>query len=159
MEYLNVSEPPAERDAMRGSRKAHRRSDFVAGMDEPRTAGRDVCAVLVTYHADAEFSARLSQISRQVGAVIIVDNGSTDIERARLRGLTEDPAVELIFNAENLGVARGLNIGVQRAIARGYGWALTLDQIRPRAAGVSVRGLLLDTHMLCTTKCRALKAY
>jgi len=93
----------------------------------PRSRGRDVAAVLVTYHADADFSARLGRISRQAGIVIVVDNGSADPEN-RLRDLTADPSVELILNGENLGIARALNIGVQRAIALGYRWALLLDQ-------------------------------
>jgi len=88
----------------------------------------DVCAVLVTYHPDAAFAAQLGGVLRQVGAVIIVDNGSTEIERRMLRGIAADPAVELVFNAENLGVARGLNIGIQRALARASRWALLLDQ-------------------------------
>jgi rhamnosyltransferase len=93
----------------------------------PQT-GADVCAVLVTYHPDATFAAQLGGVLRQVGAVIIVDNGSTEIELRMLRGVAANPAVELVFNAENLGIARGLNIGIQRAIARGYRWALLLDQ-------------------------------
>jgi len=123
----NLNDQPVATGAIRGSRNAHRQAAFIAALDALRTAARDVCAVLVTYHPDAEFSARLREISRQVDAVIIVDNGSTDLEQQRLRGLAEDPAVELIFNIENLGVARGLNIGVQRAIALGYRWALLLD--------------------------------
>ncbi|HME41009.1 MAG TPA: glycosyltransferase family 2 protein [Steroidobacteraceae bacterium] len=93
----------------------------------PRCQGRDVAAVLVTFHADAGFSARLGRISRQAGIVIVVDNGPADAEN-RLREIAADPAVELILNGENLGVARALNIGVRRAIALGYRWALLLDQ-------------------------------
>jgi rhamnosyltransferase len=139
VEYLN--DQSAAKGAVRGSRSAHRHSDLIAGLDAPRPAGRDVCAVLVTYHPNAEFSARLGEISRQVDAVIIVDNGSTDAERRRLRDLAADPAVELIFNIENLGIARGLNIGVQRAIGLGYRWALLLDQ-DSRVDGTMVDSLL-----------------
>jgi rhamnosyltransferase len=42
--------------------------------------------------------------------------------------LPTDPSVELIVNAENLGVAQALNAGIQRAVARGHAWALLLDQ-------------------------------
>ena len=90
--------------------------------------GRDVSAVIVTHHPDAAFSARVARVSRQVGRVVIVDNGSNDAELKMLDELATDPSVELIVNAENLGVAQALNAGIQRAVTRGHAWALLLDQ-------------------------------
>ena len=87
-----------------------------------------VCAVLVTYHPDSGFAGRLHRVVPQVGATIVVDNGSSDEELRMLRELTACPSVTLICNSENLGIARALNIGVQRALAAGYSWALLLDQ-------------------------------
>ncbi len=40
------------------------------------TNGKEVCAIVVTYHPSSEFPARLSRVLRQVGALVIVDNGS-----------------------------------------------------------------------------------
>jgi len=60
--------------------------------------------------------------------VVIVDNGSTDAELRMLRDLVTDARVELIVNAENLGIARALNIGMQRAAALGYAQVLLMDQ-------------------------------
>jgi len=94
--------------------------------DQPPARGQ-VCAVLVTYHPDSGFPARLSRIVPQVGATVIVDNGSTDAGLKMLRELSAAPAPTLVFNFENLGIARALNIGVQRALAGGYSWALLLD--------------------------------
>ena len=96
-------------------------------MSEPLQK-KDVCAILVAYHPDAAFPRRLSGISQQVGAVVIVDNGSADAEVALLRECLLDPTVALVLNSENLGIASALNIGVQRAAALGYGWVLLLDQ-------------------------------
>jgi rhamnosyltransferase len=87
-----------------------------------------VCAVAVTYHPDAGFGGRLNRVVPQVGAVIIVDNGSTDEELRMLRELCAPPSLTLICNFKNLGVARALNIGAERALARGHAWALLLDQ-------------------------------
>jgi rhamnosyltransferase len=87
-----------------------------------------VCAVFVTYHPDAAFPVALNKVSRQVGSVIIVDNGSTEGELRMLSGLVTGATIELIVNAENLGVARALNIGVQRAAALGYAQVLLMDQ-------------------------------
>jgi rhamnosyltransferase len=88
----------------------------------------DVCAILVTYHPDTEFPVRLKAISRQTGAVIIVDNGSADTELAMLRDIAADPAVNLVLNSENVGIARALNIGIQQAATLGYPWVLLFDQ-------------------------------
>jgi rhamnosyltransferase len=82
---------------------------------------------VVTYHPDAEFPARLAGILRQVAALVIVDNGS-DAELAMLRQAASDPRVTLVLNRENLGVARALNIGMQRASTLGLSWALLFDQ-------------------------------
>jgi rhamnosyltransferase len=101
--------------------------------------GADVCAVVVTYHPDAGLPNRLSSVSAQAGAVIVVDNGSADAERSMLREAASDPKIELLLNPENLGLARAINIGIQRAAALGYSWVLLLDQ-----------DTLVDSHMLHT---------
>jgi len=90
--------------------------------------GNDVCAVVVTYHPDPELPVRLRGILRQVGAVVIVDNGSGDAELKMLRELSADPLVTLVLNSDNLGIARALNVGIQRAAALGFAWVLLLDQ-------------------------------
>jgi rhamnosyltransferase len=90
--------------------------------------GTDVCAIVVTYHPDAAFPIRLNSVSPQVGTIVIVDNGSDDAERNMLREAASDPKIDLVFNPENLGLARALNIGIQRAATLGYSWVLLLDQ-------------------------------
>jgi rhamnosyltransferase len=84
--------------------------------------------VVVTYHPDGGFADRIRRVARQVGTVVIVDNGSSEAETGRLRELAADPGIMLQLNAHNLGVATALNIGVQRAIDLGFGWVLLLDQ-------------------------------
>jgi rhamnosyltransferase len=88
----------------------------------------DVCGVLVTYHPDAEFPRRLAAMRRQLGAVVIVDNGSGEAARTMLRELGKDPSIEVVCEPEKRGVATALNIGLARAAARGFSWALLLDQ-------------------------------
>jgi len=90
--------------------------------------GMDVCAVVVTYHPDPQLPARLAGVLRQVGAVVIVDNGSGDAELKMLRELSADPKITLTLNSANLGIARALNIGMKRAAALNYAWVLLLDQ-------------------------------
>jgi rhamnosyltransferase len=97
-------------------------------MNSPDLPTKDVCAVVVTYHPDPEFPARLSGILRQVGALVIVDNGSGEAEVKMLRELAVNPLIDLVLNSVNLGIARALNIGIQRAVTRGFTWVLLLDQ-------------------------------
>jgi rhamnosyltransferase len=96
-------------------------------MSQPPAFPSAVCAIVVTYHPDAEFAVRLAAISRQVAAVVIVDNGSV-AELSMLRELASDPAVTLLPNRENLGIARALNIGIQYALAHGFRMAVLFDQ-------------------------------
>jgi len=97
-------------------------------MPEHLTHSKHVCAVVVTFHPGAELPTRLRSISQQVGAVVMVDNGSADAELAILRDTALSAAVLLVENSENLGLASALNIGIQRAAALGYSWVLLLDQ-------------------------------
>jgi rhamnosyltransferase len=97
-------------------------------MPEQLSARADVCAVVVTYHPDSDFPARLNGIVPQVGGTVVVDNGSCEESSSMLRKLSGGPGLTLINNLENLGVARALNIGVRHAVTHGYSWALLLDQ-------------------------------
>ncbi|MHB8475350.1 MAG: glycosyltransferase family 2 protein [Steroidobacteraceae bacterium] len=95
---------------------------------KPSLRAGDVCAIVVTYGPDSGFPALLNEISPQVGMVVIVDNGSGDAERNMLLEAAAEPKVNLVFNDENLGLARALNIGIQHAAALQYSWVLLLDQ-------------------------------
>jgi rhamnosyltransferase len=87
-----------------------------------------VCAVLITYHPGEEFLRVLERISDQVGALVIVDNGSDDAELGMLQSAAAGTSIQLICNGENLGIASALNIGIHRAASLGYAWVLLLDQ-------------------------------
>jgi rhamnosyltransferase len=97
-------------------------------MPEDLTSGRDICAIIVTYHPDAELPSRTERILREVGALVIVDNGSGDDVVTMLRDLAANTSITLLLNAENLGVAQALNMGIRRAVSLGFKWALLLDQ-------------------------------
>jgi rhamnosyltransferase len=97
-------------------------------MADELTNGQDVCAITVAYHPDEDFPARIERILREVGALVIVNNGADDAELRMLRDLATNSLITLISNAENVGIARALNIGVWRAMTLGFKWALLLDQ-------------------------------
>jgi rhamnosyltransferase len=58
----------------------------------------------------------------------LIDNGSGETSAACLAEASILSNVTAIFNSRNVGVAAALNQGVREARARGYEWALTLDQ-------------------------------
>lgn len=97
-------------------------------MSDQPSARENVCAVVVTYDPDSGFPARLRRVIAQAGALIVVDNGSSGAAAAMLRALPGGPKLDVVFNGENLGIASALNIGARRAKARGFAWALLLDQ-------------------------------
>ncbi len=66
--------------------------------DSGLTSGKQVCAVLVTYHPDAELPSRVARVLREVGALVIVDNGSGEAALAMLRALAGDPRIEVVPN-------------------------------------------------------------
>jgi rhamnosyltransferase len=91
-------------------------------------SGADICALVVTYHPDADLPARVTRVLAQAGAVVIVDNGSGESALAMLRAIAEHPRVTLIQNGANLGVAVALNVGIARVRAAGFRFVLLLDQ-------------------------------
>ena len=62
------------------------------GGPDSATAAKRVCAIVVTYHPDAGFARRALVAScAQVGALVIVDNGSGEAAIKMLRGLAANP--------------------------------------------------------------------
>ncbi len=87
-----------------------------------------VAAVVVTFHPEPDFAARLASLLPQVGAIVVVDNGSCPADLPADDDPTLQDRVEIIANSENRGIGAALNQGLRRAKERGFSWALTLDQ-------------------------------
>jgi rhamnosyltransferase len=82
-----------------------------------------VCAVVTTFDPDELFNDRLNNTFEQVGLVIVVnDSGS-------LLGfnISKSDKITLINNERNIGIASSLNVGIEKAIALGYKYIITLD--------------------------------
>ncbi len=88
----------------------------------------DVCAIVVTFHPDADVMENLSAVRPQVATLVVVDNGSSAPERSTLRSASLSLGFELIENGENLGIATALNLGIRRAQVLGFPWVLLFDQ-------------------------------
>ncbi len=101
----------------------------------------DIAAVVVTYHPDERALANIALLRKQVERIIVVDNTADATSCGLLAPLRNDPAIEVIFNERNQGVATALNQGAQRARALGCPWVGTFDQDSQVPAGY-IAGLL-----------------
>jgi rhamnosyltransferase len=95
-----------------------------------------ICAVVVTYFPDAHVVDRARVIADQVGAVVVVDNGSGPDCEKTLRSLSHIPGLTLLRNDANTGLATALNQGVGWAKDKGFAWALLFDQDSTPLAGM-----------------------
>jgi len=88
----------------------------------------NVCAVVVTFHPDADVLDNLSKLRGQVQALVVVDNGSSEASICLLRAASLQLSIELIENGENLGIAAALNTGIGWAARNGFEWVILFDQ-------------------------------
>lgn len=88
---------------------------------------KSLVTVIVTYNPNWELINNVAALMNQSTQIIVVDNSSTqglDV----LAELQKNSQVQIIRNEFNLGIATALNQGVQKALAAGADWVLTLDQ-------------------------------
>ena len=98
----------------------------------PGTGQRQaVFAVVVTHRPQmTALEALLRALRPQVGGLVVVDNASPDPGDA-LPALARAHAAALIANPRNLGVAAGLNQGIERARAEGIGAGRVVPEGKP----------------------------
>jgi rhamnosyltransferase len=87
-----------------------------------------VAAIVVTYFPDHAFPERLERLLAQVARVVIVDNGSNESTLGWATTYGTRPALTILRNAANFGIATALNQGMQALVGEGYEWVLTSDQ-------------------------------
>lgn len=107
--------------------------------DQPAPPAADVLAVVVTHHPPPELAGHLRAIRRQVGALVVVDNGSP--AAADIAALAAEVGAVFVGNAGNEGIARALNQGAERACEGGFRWLATFDQDSAPPEGM-IAGLL-----------------
>lgn len=82
-------------------------------------------AVIITYNPDIQvLIENIGQIQPQVDQVVIIDNGSKNIDFIR----NSVQNVDIINLETNVGIAKALNIGIEFVQQLGYSWVFTLDQ-------------------------------
>ena len=90
-------------------------------MDKPRQTDLDkVGIVTVTYNSEKVIDAFMASLMVQTHnyfQLFLVDNASEDQTLMELDRWRDDPRVNVIVNATNLGVAEGNNQGILEALA------------------------------------------
>lgn len=85
-------------------------------------------AGITTYNPNLErLKQNVAAISNQVDKVLIVDNGSDNIDEIEKLSLTYNNIVT-IKNKKNMGIAFAMNRIGEYAFQQGYEWFMTLDQ-------------------------------
>ncbi|WP_342462767.1 glycosyltransferase family 2 protein [Geobacillus sp. FSL K6-0789] len=87
----------------------------------------EVCAVIVTYNCDETIIKGYKSIKNQVKHTVIVDNGSNKESLKRLTSLKNDK-LTIIYNQDNLGIGKALNLAMDFAVKNNFRWLLTMDQ-------------------------------
>jgi GT2 family glycosyltransferase len=89
-----------------------------------------VTCIIVNYRNSEDTRDVLQSLASIKGQewldIIVIDNGSTDITAAKLR---RDPPLpfKLILNAENIGFAAAVNLGIAQSAPSDYFWLLNND--------------------------------
>lgn len=87
-----------------------------------------ITAVVPTFRPDADDVLALVDGLTAAGVPVVVsDDASPVATEQALRALAER-GVPVVRHAKNAGIARSLNVGLQRARAAGSAWLLTVDQ-------------------------------
>lgn len=85
-----------------------------------------IAAVIILYNPDDDFISNINSYVNFIDKLYIVDNSSK--KSLNNFDLLEEEKIEYIFNNENLGIAKSLNMVADLAIKIGYNYLLTMDQ-------------------------------
>jgi rhamnosyltransferase len=108
---------------------------------------QNVCAVVITYNPDDPFPMLLRELDRQVAYIVVVDNASSGESLEYIEQVKEITNLTIIKNAENVGVAAGLNQGFMKSGELGFKWVIAFDQdSRPEPGMVRKLWKLLQEH-------------
>jgi rhamnosyltransferase len=101
-------------------------------------AANQICAVMVVYNPESTLEDNARALLTEVARLIIVDNCSEPSNRAVTAALASACNFEVIWNAQNIGLAAALNTGIRRALLNeSYAWIATFDQDSRVSAGYS----------------------
>lgn len=118
----------------------------------------EISIVVVSYNCLRHLSACIESLPEGAGSlpyeIIVVDNNSSDRTREMIRN--ETPHVRLIANTENLGFAKGCNLGIGAARGK-YILLLNPDTIVGKGTLCRTHEYLEDNRDLAVAGCKVLR--
>ena len=89
----------------------------------------NITAIVVLYNPEIQNLDQLIKTSTIFKELIVVNNSPDNIDIINFYNNPMLPKNLIsITNSENFGIAKALNIGIQKAQELGYDWVVTLDQ-------------------------------
>lgn len=85
---------------------------------------RGICVIIPTYNNEGTVGDVVERTLAHCNDVIVVNDGSTDSTEARLHDF---PGIDVVSIGRNSGKGTALKRGFERAIERGFSYAITLD--------------------------------
>lgn len=89
----------------------------------------NIYAVIVTYEPDVNSLINaIKKINEQCSGIIVVDNGSSNLDLLLNETKLKDVSVDILSLNENLGIATAQNRGIEKAIKCGANYIIFFDQ-------------------------------
>ena len=85
-----------------------------------------VAGIVVLYNFNKKVVENIRTYTKYCEIVYAIDN--SDKKNNLLEELNKIENLEYISLGENKGIAKALNVGIEKAKENGYKWALTMDQ-------------------------------
>ena len=83
--------------------------------------------VVVLYNPNKEIIKNINSYIEYIDKLYVVDNSSNN-NKTLINKIIENKKIEYIPNYSNLGIAKALNIGAEKAINEKFNYLLTMDQ-------------------------------
>ena len=87
-----------------------------------------LAAVLVLYNPDFKLLENIKSYIPYVKILYVIDNSDLSSNESLFEDFTFSNKLKYVYNGDNLGIAKAINIGCQMAINDGFTWTLTMDQ-------------------------------
>lgn len=81
-----------------------------------------IAGVVVLYNPDDDFIDNISSYVNDIDLLYVIDNSEKENK------VLDSKKIKYIFNNDNIGVAKALNMACEMAIKDNYNWILTMDQ-------------------------------
>ena len=95
----------------------------------------DIAALVVLYNPDQNVIGNIQSYINQLSMFYVVDNSELYNNKI-IETIKSFSISKYIFNGENLGIAKALNIGAEEAIKDGFKFLFTFDQDSKAAPGM-----------------------